>query len=95
MNFATVIGGAIAFYIIYAIFALFFKHGVGLTVSTILWAFAGIALLIAQHDGFVMISAVVGFFAVLLISPIQIRSPEKEAKRAKKKTDPPKRNSSK
>ena len=47
MNFATVIGGAIAFYIIYAIFALLFKHGVGLTVSTILWAFAGIALLIA------------------------------------------------
>ena len=90
MGFATVIGGAIAFYIIYAIFALFFKHGVGLTVSTILWAVAGIALLATRQDGFVMISAAVGFFAVLLISPIQIRSPEKEAKRAKKKNGPPK-----
>ena len=90
MGFATIIGGALAFYLVYAICALFFKHGVGLTVSAILWACVGIALLAARQDGFVMISSVVGFLAVLLIGPIQIRSPEKEAKRAKKKNAPSK-----
>ena len=92
MSFATILGGAIAFYLIYAIFALFLKHKVGLTVSGVLWLFAGISLLAARGDGFVLIAAAVGFIAVLLIGPIQIRSPEKEAKRAaeKKKKETPK-----
>ena len=90
MYFATVIGGTIAFYLIYAFFALFFKHKIGLIVSGVLWALAGFALVIARQDGFAIVSATLGSLAVLVIRQIQIRSPEKEAKRANKKNDPPK-----
>ena len=90
MTIPGIIGGAIAFYIVYALLALFLKHKKGLIVSGILWLFAGIALLATKHDGFVLVSSAIGFIAVSLIGPIRIKSPGKEARRAAKEKGPPK-----
>ena len=92
MTIPGIIGGAIAFYIVYALLALFLKHKKGLIVSGILWLFAGIALLATKHDGFVLVSSAIGFIAVSLIGPIRIKSPGKKHDELQRKKVPRKTN---
>ena len=86
MGFAAILGGALAFYLIYALLALFIKHRNALIASGILWLMTGIMQIVVRADFFVLIASIVGFLAVCLIKPIQINSPEKLAeKQAKQK----------
>ena len=83
---ATILGGMLGFYIIYAIFAAGCKHKVGLIIAAVLSVGSGIATA-AMGNPFMIISSVIGIIIVALVKPIQIRKEKDQESKTPEKND--------
>lgn len=81
------LGGFLVFYIIYALFALIFKHLAGYIIAGVLSLVGGIVTVIASGSPFLLLSSLVGLFLVLVLEPIHIRDKNKIKKSSKNSFD--------
>lgn len=67
-------GGIVAYYMLYSLCALIFKHKVGFVVSIIFMTVAGICSAVMSSCFVTLVGAIVGGLLVGFIKKIQIRS---------------------
>lgn len=82
---AFLLGYAIGVWLIYALFALVFKHKIGLVITTVLYVFSGIANVIAENGVSPLISSIIAVCIIGFVPPIQVRSKRKEEWKNKRK----------
>lgn len=68
-----VLGMGIVFYVIYAVFALIFKHVLGWIIATALGFVAGILTLVASGSFEMLISIIIVACFVWFLTPIHIK----------------------
>ena len=78
LSMAEVLGGAIGFWLIYALLALAFKHKASWIITLILSIASGVAQISVFGDFLTLTSAIVAIFFIYFTDPLQIRSEKKE-----------------
>ena len=75
---ASILGRAIAVWVIYALLALAFKHKIGWIIASILFIPYGIADISLYGNFLMLISSIIAIFFIYFIVPLQIKSEKKE-----------------
>lgn len=75
---AYFLGGAIVVWIIYVFFAIWFKHKIGVIITSIIFVSSSFTGIIYDGDFSGLISTILAIALICSIVPLQIRSKRKE-----------------
>ena len=73
---AYILGGAFGYWVLYALFALIFRHKVGFIIASVMVWGTSIIQLAVNGEYRSLISAIIWTLCVLLIKQIQVRKSE-------------------
>lgn len=79
------LGGALGFWLLYALIASFTKHKVSIIITALIGLLAGVSALIVRADSLTLISTILAVVLINVFAPLQIKSDAKDAWKSRRK----------